>query len=91
LALVTTRVSCEYLAELAAFDEVMIRMHLAELLPSRVTMRFEYWRRAAQGEELVAQGEQQIACLRREGARLTPVAVPEALRQALQPYTRNHS
>ncbi len=86
LALVTTRVSCEYLAELAAFDEVVIRMRLAELLPGRVTMRFEYWRSTAHGDELVAQGEQQIACLRREGIRLIPVPVPESLRRALQPY-----
>jgi len=87
LALVTTRVTCEYLAELAAFDEVVIRMRLAELLPGRVTMRFEYWRCGTHGEELVAQGEQQVACLRREGTHLTPVPVPEALRRALQSYT----
>lgn len=87
LALVTTRVACEYLAELSAFDEVVVRMRLGELLPGRVTMRFEYWRRAGDGEELVARGEQQIACLRREGARLIPVPVPEVLRRALRPYT----
>src|SRR5215210_2316230 len=47
LALVTTRVSCEFMAELSAFDEVVIRMSLGELRQNRITMKFDYWRRAA--------------------------------------------
>src|SRR5687768_8328318 len=46
LALVTTRVSCEFMAELVAFDEVILRMRLAELAQNRITMKFEYWRRS---------------------------------------------
>src|SRR5262249_46436032 len=38
LSLATLNVSCEYLAELRAFDEVIIRMRLGELTQSRVTM-----------------------------------------------------
>jgi len=49
-------------------------------------MRFEYWRCNGAGEDLVARGEQQIACLRREGGRLVPAPVPPALREALQPF-----
>ena len=45
LALVTTRVSCEFIAELVAFDEVILRMRLGELGQNRITMNFEYWRR----------------------------------------------
>ena len=86
LSLATVRVSCEYLAELAPFDEVIIRMRLGELTQSRMTLLFEYWRAAESGEELVARGEQQIACLRRENGKLTPTAVPRSLREALQPY-----
>lgn len=82
LALVTTRVSCEYFAELFALDEVIVRMRLGALAQNRVTMLFEYWR----GEALVARGEQQIACMRRDGEELLPVPVPEALREALRPY-----
>ena len=44
LALVTTRVSCEFMAELVAFDEVVLRMRLGELGQNRITMKFEYWR-----------------------------------------------
>src|SRR5437867_8597697 len=62
LALATVRVSCEYLAELAAFDEVIIRMRLGELTQSRMTLLFEYFRAGQSGEELVARGEQEVAC-----------------------------
>lgn len=86
LALVTTRCSCEYFVELAAFDEVIVRMRLLELAQNRVTMGFDYLRASAAGEELVARGEQQIACLGRDGERMTPVPVPAALREALEPY-----
>jgi enediyne biosynthesis thioesterase len=86
LALVTTRVSCEFMAELSAFDEVVVRMRLGELRQNRITMSFQYWRRAAGGEELVARGEQQVACMQREGARVVPVPVPRELREALNEY-----
>ena len=83
LALVTTRVSCEYLAELAAFDEVAVRMRLGAVAQNRVLMRFEYWR----GAELVARGEQEVACMRRENGRAVPTPVPPELADALRPYS----
>lgn len=86
LALVTTRASCEYLAELTAFDELTIRMRLGALAQNRISMDFEYWRRSGGREELVARGEQQVACMRREGDRLLPAPVPEPLREALSEY-----
>jgi len=89
LSLATVRVSCEYLAELTAFDEVIIRMKLGELTQSRMTLLFEYWRAGGAGEELIARGQQEIACLRREGEKLTPTPVPKSLRDALRPYGAN--
>lgn len=86
LALVTTHCSCDYFLELNAFDEVLIRMHLGELTQNRITMNFEYWRSQDDGEELVARGTQQIACMRREGERMVPMPVPEALRETLRLY-----
>ncbi len=83
LALVTVRVSCEYLAELVAFDEVVIRMRLAVQMQNRATMSFEYWRQTGQGEELIARGEQQIACMRRSGEQLAPAPFPKAMQAAL--------
>src|SRR5687767_9984054 len=88
LALVTTRVSCEYLAELRAFDEVAVRTRLGGVAQNRVTMRFEYWRVGAEGGggELVARGEQEVACMRRDGSGMAPAPVPAALREALLPF-----
>jgi enediyne core biosynthesis thioesterase len=82
LALATVRCSCDYLAELEAFDTVVLRMRLGEVVQNRLTLLFEYWR----GEELVARGEQQIACMRREAERTVPTPIPAALREALRPY-----
>ena len=36
LSLATMSCSCEYLAELTAFDEVIVRMRLAELVQNRI-------------------------------------------------------
>ncbi len=85
-ALVTTRVSCEYFAELSAFDEVIIRMRLGTLKQNRITLLFEYWLITAAGERLAARGEQQVACMQREGENLIPAPVPRALREALEQY-----
>ena len=86
LALVTTRVSCEYFNELFAFDEVVIRMRAGAVSQNRVTMLFDYLRAGEQGEVLIAKGEQQIACMRRTDAGTVATPVPEALRRALEPY-----
>jgi len=86
LALVTTRCSCDFFAELLAFDRIVVRMSLADLSQHRVTMRFDYVRRQDGVDELVARGEQQIACLRRDGETSAPVPVPGELRAALEPY-----
>jgi enediyne core biosynthesis thioesterase len=80
---VTTRCACDYFAELAPFDEITVRMRLGDMAQNRVTMLFEYVREG----EVVARGEQQIACMHRlrEGG-LLPVAVPSELQSALAPY-----
>ena len=86
LVLVTTRVACEFMAELVAFDEVILRMRLGGLGQNRITMNFEYWRHTRGGEELVARGEQQVACMQREGEQVVPIPVPAQLREALREY-----
>src|SRR5437016_5085224 len=75
-SLVTTRVTCSYYEELAAFDEVLIRMRAAAMTPSRLTMHFDYVRILPHGgEQLVARGEQEVACVRREGSRQVATAL----------------
>jgi enediyne biosynthesis thioesterase len=86
LALATVRCSCEYLAELEAFDEIVLRMRLGGVVQNRITLNFEYWRQNKDGEELIARGEQVVACMRREGKRAVPTPIPVPLREALKPY-----
>jgi enediyne core biosynthesis thioesterase len=85
-ALATVRCSCDYLAELAAFDQIAIRMRLGGVVQNRITLLFEYWRQNGEGEELVARGEQVVACMRREGEHAVPAPIPASLRDALKPY-----
>ncbi len=87
LALVTLNCSCEYLAELSAFDEVIVKMYLGRIVQNRITMKFEYFHHSADGERLVARGEQRVACMRRARGKTTPIPVPDALRTALEAYS----
>lgn len=88
LALATVRCSCDYFVELEAFDELLIRMRLGEVVQNRITLRFEYYRlNGGKGEELIARGEQQVACMRRQGHETVPTPIPPALREALLPYS----
>jgi enediyne biosynthesis thioesterase len=86
LSLVTIHCSCSYLAEIFAFDEIVIRMRLADLSQNRITMGFEYTRSGPSSPELVARGEQQIASMRRVENRFVPAPIPAALRDALRKY-----
>jgi enediyne polyketide synthase len=88
LVLVTTKCSCEYLAELTAFDEVRVDMRLAGAAAGRIELAFEYWRCRDGAEELAAVGAQEVACMRRDGAGVAPCAVPDELDTALRPYRR---
>lgn len=86
LRLATTRCSCEYLAELAAFDEIVVSMRLVSQHQNRIALSFEY-RRCSEGvAELVARGEQEIACMQETNGTLAPAPIPHALREALRPY-----
>jgi enediyne biosynthesis thioesterase len=85
-ALVTTRVSCEFIDELCAFDEVVIRMGLGAIKQNRISMSFDYYLTGEAGEKLVAKGEQEVACISRTNGSVTPVAVPKSLSEALQRY-----
>jgi enediyne biosynthesis thioesterase len=87
LALATVRCSCDYFIELEAFDELLIRMRLGEVVQNRITLLFEYYRVNGKGEELIARGEQQVACMRRQGHETVPTPIPPALREALLPYS----
>jgi enediyne biosynthesis thioesterase len=86
LRLVTLNVSCEYFAELHAFDIVEIQMRLAQLHQHRIKLRFDYLLQGNAPELLVARGLQEIGCMRQTGGGLAPAAVPGALALALAEF-----
>ena len=86
LALVTVKCSCDYFAELGAFDQIEIRMRLSVVNRNQIGMDFDYYRLKNDVEELVAKGYQQIACMKRTNGALEPTVIPGDLEQALKPY-----
>lgn len=86
LKLFTLKVDCEFFAELTAFDELSIRMRLEQLTQTQVEFSFEYVRISGGTELPVARGRQRIACMRGPNTNTVPTRVPDALREALQPF-----
>lgn len=86
LCLVTAHCSCDFLAELRAFDEVIVRMFIQELTQHYIWMKFEYVRVNNGIPELVARGRQRVACMRRVNGRTSPEPIPVRLREALNTY-----
>jgi len=86
LALVTTRCSCDYFAELFPFDRVLVRMSLGGVHQNRVLMRFDYMR-CGPPSELVARGEQEVAVMARTEHGLRPAPIPAELHEALREYS----
>ncbi len=86
LALVTSSVSCKYLAEIKPFDEITVRMTLTSRGIDSLVFRFDYLRVVGDVEELVACGEQSVACMRRGSTGLEPHPIPETLGHALERY-----
>jgi enediyne biosynthesis thioesterase len=86
LKLFTLKVDCEFLSELAAFDELAIRMRLEDLTQTQIGFAFDYVRLREGVEELVARGRQRVACMRGPNTATRPSKVPEALQAALAPY-----
>jgi enediyne biosynthesis thioesterase len=87
LKLFTLRVDCEFFAEITAFDDLSIRMHLVDLAQTQLEFGFDYVKVDPNGgETLVARGSQRVACMRGPNTRTAPARVPDALVRALTPY-----
>ena len=87
LALVTLSCSCEFLSEVYALDRLSIRMSLGHVSFNTISMDFEYYRLGSGPAQLVARGQQSVACMRRDPGGLRPVAVPDELAAALVSYS----
>jgi enediyne biosynthesis thioesterase len=86
ISLITTKVSCSYFKELFAFDNIIIRMFVTSLTQNKIDMKFEYFRDKQSYEELVAQGHQQIVCMKKENEILVPEKLPESLFLAVSSF-----
>ncbi|WP_051950884.1 acyl-CoA thioesterase [Actinacidiphila yeochonensis] len=86
LKLFTLSCSCEFFAEISAFDELSIRMTLEDLTQTQIGFAFDYLRLRDGVEELVARGRQRIACMAGPNTATHPTRVPEPLRAALARY-----
>jgi enediyne biosynthesis thioesterase len=86
LKIFTLTSSCEYLAEVFAFEEISVRMRLAELTQTQVAFTFNYVRLRGEVEEPVASGQQRVLCMRTGDGGLKPARVPPSFREALAPF-----
>lgn len=86
LRLVTLHASCDYYAELFAFDEIEVRMRLADRQQNRIGLAFEYSRHKDGEAALVARGAQEIGCMRQDNGGLRPTPVPAELAAALEEF-----
>ena len=82
LKMFTLTVSCEYLTEVTAFDEIVLRLSLDELTRTQIAFAFDYV--LAETGELIARGRQRVVCMRTEDGKTVPARVPESLRAALE-------
>jgi enediyne biosynthesis thioesterase len=87
LKLFTLKVGCEFFADTAAFDEVSVRMRLEEMTQTQIGFAFDYMLLNDGEEQLVARGQQRIACMRGPNQDTQPAMVPASLRNALEKYS----
>lgn len=86
LKMFTLKVDCEFFAEITAFDELSIRMRLAELTQTQIEFTFDYLKLGTDRELMVACGRQRVACMGTDNGQTSPMRVPEPLARALQAY-----
>jgi enediyne core biosynthesis thioesterase len=86
LKLFTLKSECEFIAEIAAFDEISIRMRMIDLTQTQIGFGFDYVRIREGQEDLIARGQQRVACMRVADGRIAPARVPEILRTVLKDY-----
>jgi enediyne core biosynthesis thioesterase len=87
LKLFTLKAECEFFSEIAAFDELAVRMRSEELTQTQVQLGFDYVNLHQGGQEtVVAHGVQRIVFMRGPNTKPVPSTVPTELRNALAPY-----
>ena len=91
LSLVTLRVACYYSEEAFAFQEIALRMRVGWLRQNRLELLFDYVRLDPDGsEELIARGEQQVACLMVSDGKHEPQLFPDSMLDAIGEHGLEH-
>lgn len=86
LRLFTLSADCEFLGELAAFDELSVRMQVSDLTQTQIALAFDYVRLHDGSQDLIARGWQRVACMQHDKEHVRPARVPEALRKAAEGF-----
>lgn len=86
LRLFTLSADCEFLGELAAFDELSVRMQVSDLTQTQIGLAFDYVRLCDGSQDLIAKGWQRVACMQHDKERARPTRVPETLRRAAEGF-----
>lgn len=87
LALITTDLSLQFISQLFAFDQVVVRMTLGAHSQSRLMMEFEYFREVDGQLTLVCRGHQATVAMRKVDDKLVAESFPEALLDILEAYS----
>ncbi|MDQ1005669.1 enediyne biosynthesis thioesterase [Streptomyces sp. V4I23] len=72
ISALTESTSCKYLDEVWVGDRVSVRMSIPWIRLHLMPLEFSYYRITEAGEQLVATGEQMIACMRKDGRTFRP-------------------
>jgi len=84
--MITKECSCVYYQEAFAFDEILIRMTLAELTRTSIEMHFEYFRLdPGPMRTLLAEGRQKAIWV---SPQHTPTVIPGYLYEAVEHFAR---
>ena len=87
LALITLDLSAQYVSQLHAFDQVVMRMSLEAQSESRLLMSFEYFKEEAdESLTLVCKGTQATAAMREQNGTMVPVHYPDSMLEVFEEY-----
>jgi enediyne core biosynthesis thioesterase len=79
LHLITLDLSIQYIAQLFAFNKVVMRMYMETQSVSRILMRFEYYAEKDGNLQLVCKGHQATAAMRENNGTMISTHFPDSM------------
>lgn len=86
LKLITLDVSCQYIDQLYAFDEVVMHMNVEVAGAHRMMMNFKYYAQKDGERRLVCIGSQGAAAMKIIDGKLCQVSFPESMLDAIESH-----